>query len=237
MELLGQGAHGKVYTLEDPSMCVKISNKKSTCRQWTDEYEKIKEIEESLMDIPIYHKLERVRLLVPLDHETSETICNMFLPRIYRPTHDGETMTVQSQLGKRSDSYIHKGRGEFIGLEQILDYMDEKIVNQVCYELGVLMSLIHYHARNDALDIEVFMGREYRNKKVRFYIGDFDMSSRIHAYDTNTVTRMLHSLEDVPYFPRPEVNMEMYHIFKHGYYSVVPLELVPIAERIFEEYE
>lgn len=46
--------------------------------------------------------------------------------------------------------------------------MDEKDLEIACFELGVMMSLIHHYGKNDAYDIELYLGKEANSKKCRF---------------------------------------------------------------------
>jgi len=246
-EKIGYGSFGQVYVNnDDPSTCVKVTNKDNDvnfCRKWTNEFEKIVSILTHLEPLKRYKKLEMVRIIKPVEFNETNTICFMKIPRIFRPKLEHETkceydkkqfITLQAQLGHKDVSMTHKGRGEFVGIKQIREYMGDDDLDVACFELGIMMGLIHYNGRNDGLDIEVFLGKEYRSKKCRFYIADFDMTSRIETYDALTIEKMYHSLDDIPYFPRKNVNRKMFDLFKNGYYSCVPFE---IADKVFTEYE
>ncbi len=158
------------------------------------------------------------------------------MPRIYRPEgRDVNKPTIQAQLGCLSCNLIHKGRGEFIGLEEIKQFVSPKDMKIAVLELGILMGLIHFHGNNDAYDVELFLGKEEKSKKCRFYLADFDLSENVKSYDESTVNRLTWSLDAVPYFPRDSVDHELFEIFREGYLSVAPSE--ELVNKIFEYYD
>ena len=95
------------------------------------------------------------------------------------------------------------------------------------------MGLIHFVGRQNALDIEVFLGREYRSNQVRFYIADFDTSTEIKQFDEKAIQEMVASLADKPYFPKKISDEKLFYLFYQGYASIVPR---PIVEKIFSYY-
>jgi tRNA A-37 threonylcarbamoyl transferase component Bud32 len=156
----------------------------------------------------------------------------MILPRIYRPNKD-KGYTIQAQLGSESCHMIHKGRGEFIGLKEIRKYISENDIEIACQELGTMMALIHFVGKNDAYDIEVFLGKELHSKKSRFYIADFDLSEEIKQYDDDTIERICWSLDAIPYFPNNN-NKKLFDLFKNGYSKIAQNH--ELVEKIFENY-
>lgn len=229
---IGRGGFGIVYEdKNDLSRCIKVSNKKQVhCRQWSNEHKKLLDIQSKISDyLP---RFKMVRLLSSLEFNETSSMCHMILPRIFRPNRD-EGYTIQSQIGCDSCNVIHKGRGEFIGLKEILNYISYEDLELACYELGKMVSLIHFIGKNDCYDMEVFLGKEHNSRKIRFYIADFDLSEQINEYDHETVRRMAWSLDAVPYFPNKEQKV-LFERFKKGYekYSTSS----KIVEQIFESY-
>jgi hypothetical protein len=160
----------------------------------------------------------------------------MILPRIFRPEgKDVIRPTIQAQLGVQSVQMVHKGRGEFMGLAQLSKIVPAAKLKVAAYELGIMMGLIHFHGRNDAYDIEVFLGKEKGAKQARFYIADFDLTEEVKAYDAATIERMYWSLDAVPYFPKQDVDAALYHEFRKGYAKIAPSK--EIEEAIFEHYD
>lgn len=234
-EEIGRGGFGVVYQKkDDASKCIKVSNKKGHCRQWSNEHNKIinfmKNIEN---DYPAYNKFKVVKILKSIEFTESSHDCYMILPRIYRPNRN-EGYTIQAQLGCNSCNVIHKGRGEFIGLKEIREYMSDEDIEIACHELGMMMALIHFVGKNDAYDIEVFLGKELHSKKSRFYIADFDLSEEIKKYDDETIKRMAWSLDAVPYFPNESNNKKLFDLFKSGYSKIA--QNPELVEKIFENY-
>lgn len=234
---IGRGGFGVVYVKkDDPSACVKVSNKESnSCRKWSNEYKKIKSLLDKISDHSDYKKMKMIRIISPTEFVEDHKICYMSMPRVFRP--EGRNVvkpTIQAQLGWPSSSLIHKGRGEFIGLKEIKEYIQTDDLQTACYELGVMMSLIHFVGKNDAYDMELYLGKEANSKKCRFYIADFDLSEEITKYDNGTYERLTWCFDAVPYFPRKSVDPELFEFFYKGYCKFGPIDVV---EKIFEDYD
>lgn len=237
---IGRGGFGIVYVKKDePSKCIKVSyksgNKGSFCRQWSNEYQKIMDFMKVIEKHPLYKKVDMVRVVVPTKFVNTDDMCYMVIPRIFRPEGRESTLpTIQAQLGWRSVRIVHKGRGEFIGLKEVMEYVDEKDLKRACFELGIMMALIHHVGKNDAYDVELYVGKEAGSKKSRFYLADFDLSEKVVSYDTKTIKRMTWSLDAVPYFPKEDVDTETFAFFKKGYDSIAPSD---VSDAVFEEYD
>lgn len=240
-EEIGRGGYGVVHIKkDDPSLCIKVSNKKKgsdSCRQWSNEFEKIRKFTARIKHHPAFSKCKSVRVLEPVEFHESTSLCYMILPRIYRPEGtNSRDPTIQAQLGWESIRMVHKGRGEFIGLKEIKEYIkNERELRQACFELGVVMALIHHVGRNDAYDVELYIGREARSRKVRFYLADFDLSQEVSAFDAETIKRLTWSMDAVPYFPRKSCDPELFQVFYAGYLSVAQDE--DLVQRIFKTYD
>lgn len=242
-EEIGHGAYGHVHIdNSNPSLCIKMSNKQNDlnhCRKWSNEYKKIKTLLSKLKDNTDYKKLDFVRIVKPTEFLESDTLCYMKMQRIFRAKKDDvnddykNDRMIQPLLGDKNTYYDHKGRGLYMGLKYIKDYMEENDLLKACEQLGIMMGLIHYVGRCNGFDIEVFLGREYGTRKNRFYIADFDMTSTIENYNPKEIQEMYCSLNDASYFPRPSVNKKLFEKFLNGYSSVVPKE---ICKLIFRDY-
>ena len=98
------------------------------------------------------------------------------------------------------------------------------------------MGLLHYVGKNDGYDLEVFLGRKYRARKLKFFIADFDLSQPIIKYDDATVDRLVWSLDAVPYFPNKA--SKMFKTFSEGYLEAAKAGgNLEIAERVLSEYD
>jgi serine/threonine protein kinase len=236
-EEIGRGGFGIVYQKKDnSSQCIKVSDKSrgtTHCRQWSNEHKKIINFMNNIeIEYPNYSKFKFVKVLKSIQFVETSTECYMILPRIYRPNRD-DGYTIQAQLGSDSCHIVHKGRGEFIGLKEIKEYMSDDDIETACNELGMMMALIHFVGKNDAYDIEVFLGKELHSKKCRFYIADFDLSEEIKQYDSETIERICWSIDAVPYFPH-ENNEKLFNLFKNGYSKICNNN--DLVEKIFENY-
>jgi hypothetical protein len=232
---IGRGGFGIVYQKkDDPSKCIKISDKSGgSCRKWSNEHKKINDIINNIeLEYPNYTKFKFVEILKSLEFIETKKECYMILPRIYRPNkHDGPT--IHAQLGCNSCSLVHKGRGEFIGLNEIRKYLPEDEIEIACHELGMMMALIHFIGKNDAYDIEVYLGKKKNSKKCRFYIADFDLSEEIKQYDPETIEKICWSLDAVPYFPTNN-NKKLFDLFKTGYSKIA--KNPDLVDEIFKNY-
>ena len=245
---LGRGGFGIVYEKkDDPSIAIKVSDKTviNSCRTWSNEYSKIKDIIVKIQDHKSYKRLERVQLLDPLKFSETSSVCYMLIPRVYRPkekrskslkSSDEPYYTVHALFGESSLQKKYLGRGEFIGLREIEEYVAMEDIHRMVEELGVLLALIHYVAKNDACDIEVFLGRDATSKKLKLFIGDFDKVSNIEAFTPHTIDNLVWCMEAVEYFPKKEVNEELYMLFKKGYLSITGKDN-EYANQLFAKYE
>lgn len=240
---IGRGGFGIVYTHKSNSnLCVKVSNKvkgNQSCRQWSNEYKKINSFFDKIQDLDLYKKLKLAKVLKPTEFVESSEQCYMIMPRVFRPEgKDVIKPTIQAQLGCPSCEMVHKGRGEFIGLEQIEKIIDAKDLDIVSYELGVLMGLIHFVGKNDAYDVELYMGKDGNSRKCRFYLADFDLSEEYKTLSPPIIQRLTWSLDAVPYFPTDDSNPELFKKFKQGYLESAQLANISddIVEQIFENY-
>lgn len=242
-EEIGHGAYGHVHVdNNNPSICIKMSNKQNDinhCRIWSNEYKKIKTLLSKIENHPFYKKLDYVRIVKPTEFIESDTVCYMKMIRIFRAKKinkdedDESNRMIQSLIGDKNTYYDHKGRGLYMGLKHLKEYIEDDDMMVASFELGILMGLIHYVGKCNAFDIELFLGREYLTRKNRFYIADFDMTSTIDNYTPKEIQEMYCSLNDASYFPRPSVNKKLFDKFYEGYCIIVPFF---IAEQVFKDY-
>ncbi len=239
-EELGKGGFGTVYSLKtNPSLCVKKSNKKSNCRTWSDEYNKIKNIHKILETNKTYNNFKYVKIIKPVQFiEQSDGDCFMIMNRIYRPSilqSPQLNVTIQTLFGEKHSTLPISKRGEFIGLDILSKIFTIDQLKNIVAELGIVMALIHFVARNDAYDIELYLGIEYETKKLRIYIADFDLSENITNYTDDIIkNRICWALEAMPYFPTNYNTPELYNIFKRAYKRTAKNDTV--VEKIFQCY-
>ena len=96
------------------------------------------------------------------------------------------------------------------------------------------MALLHFVAKNDANDVELYLGREYNTKKPRIYISDFDMSNNIIDYDDITIDKLCWCFQAMPYFPSRNSSDKLYELFKEGYKKIANND--EVVEKIFDCY-
>jgi tRNA A-37 threonylcarbamoyl transferase component Bud32 len=205
-----------------------------SCRQWSNESKKIEDFMEKIESHPAFNKLTMVNVVKPIKFIESPKACYMVMKRIFRPDKK-IAPTLQAQLGCESGRMVHKGRGEFIGLKEIREYIMNEDINKASKELGILMGLIHFVGKNDAYDVELYLGKEKYSKKCKLYLADFDLSESITEYNNETINRIRWSLDAVPYFPRLSADKELFDEFLKGYKQIA--ENDELVDEIFSEYD
>jgi len=94
-----------------------------------------------------------------------------------------------------------------------------------------MMSNIHFKGQNDAYDVEIYLGSDYK-----FYLADFDLSEEICTLDPETIQRMVWSLDAVQYFPTLDCCPDLYKVFKDGYFQNLNSDQKNIATLVFDLY-
>lgn len=250
--VIGRGGYGVVYTLLDRNdVVVKVSSQTNSCRQWSNEYEKIVNAFALMRITPLYQSLTTVKMIDVKMFTREQDNCYMVMERVFRPvygdcnprTFNKDTPTLQPQFGIEDSDWISKGRGQFIGLKQIRGYLEScplhknATVETICHELGIFIGLLHFVGKNDGYDIEVFLGREYVDPHLKMFIADFDLTETITQYDKDTIDRMVFCLDAVPYFPSKS-NPTLFTLFGNAYKSVAEsVGLSEIADIVLERYD
>ena len=238
---IGRGGYGTIYMYKDNnSLCIKKTNKNNSCRVWSDEYNKMKKLIKNIGSENL-DSLKYVKIIEPKELIEDEFgFCYMILKRIYRPEgRDVIKPTIQPLFGVEDRDIIFKGRGQFIGLKQIKEYVDIDNIPKIVYEFGKIMGMIHFIGKNDAYDMEVFLGKEENSKICRFYIGDFDLSEEIKEYDKETIKRIEWSLSAIEFFPNKDnENDEYLKLFLKGYMEIAAENNIDtdVVMQIIESY-
>jgi len=242
-KVLGQGAHGTVYSMKGNfDLCIKESNKQGVSRKWRNEFDIIKNIFNQISTYDNVHLNDYVRIACPLQFIETVAQCYMLIPRIFRADNDkSNNNAIHALLGFKNHHKIFENRGESYGLEEIEKfYNNTEIFKKVIYELGVVIALIQYVAKNDASDIEIIFGHEYSDELTeqcqnRLYVIDFDMSS---TYEKADFEWLAQCLETVRYFPiRSKTNTRIQAVFeefKKGYQSIAGEEF---TNNVFKHYD
>lgn len=144
--------------------------------------------------------------------------------------------TLQALFGMKKNNQFKKSqRGEFIGLDKLQSIFNENELKTIAAELGIMMALLHFIAKNDAFDIELYVGTDYMDKKLKIYISDFDLSEEILEYTDDIIEdRICWSLQAMPYFPSLSSNEALYTFFQKGYRKIAKNN--EIVDKIFDCY-
>ena len=232
---IGRGAQGTVYYNKFNNKSVyKISSSLENCRKWDIEVNKYKIINSFDIDTSNIKLLKMKHYLLD---ETSET-CILELNRVINPLDIDANYTIQPLFGEMSKDYMYKGRGYFLGLNNLIekDILTEDEIILIISQLGIVMSRLHYLVRIDCFDIELFLGIE-NNKKI-VYIGDFDLSNFIiNNYNEEEKQKILDSLTLVEYFPIYDETPELFDIFSRHYIEeATKLDKEEVAIEIIDRY-
>jgi hypothetical protein len=208
---IGRGGAGVAYIDKtQPDSVFKMSVKNETCRNWGKEsiiYDRLN----------TYINVDTVlcKLLKKKDYyQRDSNLCCMELTRAFNPLGNELAYTIHPQFQYKSLDYKIKGRGLFLGIDQLIEkniFTDDNI-KQYIRDLGIVMARLHYKIKNDGFDLELFISKT--DDKIIIYIGDFDLSEFYEVADAEIIKRLSWSLEAVPYFP---IDGELFTIFKEHY--------------------
>lgn len=238
---IGRGAHGIVYAIKgNDKQVIKVSDKTNTCRQWSNEYQKINNFMSRIDHLPTFTKFKFVGVVRPTDFVSVDdgTQCFMSMSYIWRPDNKKELPTQQVYLGLPTFNTTFKGRGHFIGLKEVKEIFggNNYELGIAIYELGQLLSLIHHIGKNDAYDVELFIGKSGGEGSInKFWLADFDLSQEYDTLNKDVIERLTWSMDAVPYFPTDESDPELLKTFIRGYASIIPNN-PQLVKEIFVNY-
>jgi len=238
-QLIGRGGHGMVYISRGmPDNVVKVSKNEKTCRNWNDEYDLMVATKEAIFKSGFTSPL--VEIITPLDYEATDTDCYIVMKRVKRPDHidvDDARPMLHPEFGRiNAGKNVFKGRGIFLGMPDIEEYINLDKMSEYAFELGRSMAALHYISRLDGYDIEVVLGRS--DTGIKAYILDFDLCKIIKNYDDEAIDRMTWSLEAVPYFPDPDEQPKLYEHFVRGYKEIAKMNgQLDVATQVLDKYE
>lgn len=244
-DFIGDGGFGSVYGIKDNFDLAAKKSIREDFRSLYVEYKKSEEISSSLCSNEDYNSLVLASFLSPIgfQHSNKENEqCFTIMPRIFPPSSDDSDlkklfygrpgMTVQTVFGRKdSDAKVSadsKTRGNIVGKESVRKYWEtiygpkESHLNKAYYELGKLLALIHFVARYDGYDLEVYLGHKRGDEGLKFYIADFDQFEKVTEFSKEALDRMSFSIGAVAYFPSPNDDEEKicYEEFRRGYMEI-----------------
>lgn len=231
--LLGRGGAGSVYLdPEQPDIVFKVGNRSQTCRIWGKE----QKIYQAIGKYSIDTDLVKLLKMNQFNMYNNESRCILELSRVVNPINSSADYTVQVQFGVNSVDYKDKARGRFLGLSQLKQerILSDTTISEYVKQLGTVIGSLHFIAKNDGYDLELFAGVE--DGKTVLYIGDFDLSEMIQDYGKEEIERMAWALGAVPYFPTLDQE-ELYEVFKNAYLEVAENQgKRDIGEAVLEKY-
>ena len=150
------------------------------------------------------------------DYVSNESMCAMELTRAFNPRGLDVYHTIQPQFQYETLDYMHKSRGHFLGIQNLIKegiFTNENIGNYI-KDLAILMARLHYKIKNDGYDIELFISKIKGGNSI-IYVADFDLSEFYEDYpDAEKISRMSWCFGAVPYFPIEGI---LYKIFSTNY--------------------
>jgi hypothetical protein len=152
---------------------------------------------------------------------------------------------------KYSDLNIKKGH--ILGYKEIIKKLKEfepfeipntKInsINGLNYYLGSLIAIVHYKAKYDGLDTEIFLTRENETEKnIKVTMLDFglcrNISKNLMKNPTKAYEKIVYTMTNTNemFFPNP--NKKSFKYFLQGYYEVADsLGFLEIAETVIKKF-
>lgn len=229
---IGQGGYGSVYI--DPSQpenVFKQSKSSCTCKTWT---------RESI----IYNKLNtfnintsNVKILKMIDYYNDDQMCIMELTRAFNPLGQDNKYTIQVLFGNNDEEQLYDNRGLFLGVNKIIEYniINKNELNSYIQNLAIVLSRLHFIAKNDCFDVELFLSKE--KDGIIVYFGDFDQSLFIDNFTDEIINdRIIWGMCAIEYFPTPK--QSFYELFKNEYIKEAERHNCgDIATKIIQKYE
>lgn len=260
-DFIGGGGFGNVFGVKDNfHLAAKRSNNSTWCGLIEKEYNTASIISEHLNNDHDYNSLVLASLLSPLEFQHQAkgegqcfTVMNRIFPPIIGECPDPKNYfygrpgsTVQALFGYSDKDAASLGiseRGSPAGRETIMKYwkscpqQKDYSLEQGYYELGKLLALIHFVARYDGYDLEVYLGREWGDERLKFFIADFDRFDPVtDFYDKSILDRMSWSMGAFEYFPSASDDSYLnnfYIKFREGYLEIAEREgLSDVGEEI-----
>lgn len=225
---IGRGGAGVVFLDKQyPTSVFKFSQKSETCRIWGKEASIYKILNTFDMDTKLCN------ILKMKDYVFDDATCAMELTRAYNPKGDDTHYTIHPQFQYPELDYFNKSRGHFLGINNLVKegiFTNENI-SEYIKDLGKIMARLHYKAKNDGYDIELFISKP-KGRKTKIFIGDFDLSQ--FYKETPDIGRLAWSLGAVPYFP---MEGELYDVFsKHYIQEASKYNMKSVAIQVLQQY-
>ena len=229
---IGSGGAGTVYLdPQQPSVVFKVGIREDTCREWGKEQTIYQQLSKTPIDTPL------VKLLKMNDFKTYGGKCVLELSRVVNPIDPNADYTIQVLMGYDEMDYKEPARGRLMGALTLanMNVIPKAQLLEYSKQLGQAVGRLHYIAKNDGYDMEVFAGTE--GGRTVLYIGDFDLSDMITTYGPAQIKRMAWALAAVQYFPTTEQQV-LYIPFKAAYLEAATSSgQQAAAEAVLAEYE
>ena len=219
--IIGKGGFGEVFYYTDrPSMVYKQSYGK--CENLKHEYRMWKKAYNAFIKYTSTRKNTRKEMCIlnPSKWEKIGNTCIFKMKRVF-PLHSKYTW--QAYIGNVDDPSMDKVvkhgsivRGRYMGPDTLSKYFD---VNDLAYQAGILIGIVHYCAHLDGLDTELVIGKTSSpTSKCRLFLIDFNQVNEWKDGDPKLVNRLSWPLIAEPYYPDSE---SPYHeSFKQAYLKV-----------------
>lgn len=228
---IGRGGTGIIYANDRyPNVVIKESDINIICGSWRREHQTIINIHKNYNQI-----CENVDIIKSLDFIRENTKCYTMLERIYRPDNQLNKLAIQVYFGEDDYYSLVRGRGLYLGLKQIREWLTDNEIIETIKCLGKTIGFLHYRLRFDGIDVEYIFGHKF-NESNKVYLIDFDKVSYIEKYDDITIDNLYWSLDSESYFPKPD--SLYYEEFKNSYISIAKTyRKESIANKVIERYE
>ena len=147
---------------------------------------------------------DRCKLIRLIKSETIDSKCIMEITKAHNP--DGGQITIQPLFGKKEQNKTFDGRGEFLGVDQLITkgFFTKDNIKEYITELAIVMARFHFKLGFDGTDIELFLSKKSNEEKdsTIIYIGDFDqVKSCAKLPEDEKINALEWCLMAVDYFP------------------------------------
>ena len=245
---IGSGGAGRVYANEeiDPSVVIKMSSVRMSCKQFERDFSIAKKMEERIKHNQFHNPLacvvEVFAEIPEVEVEAGFIHCALIQQRVFRPKglpFPESVQSYQAYLGEEDYLHTDSRRGIYLGANQIEPAIEPATLMELAAAMGDLIGFLHYGALCDAGDMEYLLGTldDRADARVGIIAVDFD---RVQFFtreqmSSNEVVRAFHwSIRQETYFP--DTDSPLYPAFEKAYlHQGARFGYLPLARKVLEE--
>ena len=241
--VIGRGGFGEVYYYKDkPGIAYKENH--SRCNDLRKEYDMWNRAYRAFITYTSSKKSLRKNMCIlrPSSWRKSSTNSEKCIFKMARIVPLEGKYIWQAYIGN-DDPDLNKVvktndklRGRYVGPNVLAEYFD---VQELAYEAGLLIGVVHYCAKLNGTDTELVIGKisSGKDSKCRLFLIDYDQVRPWNPKDPQSkiVRELSWALSAEPYWPTPE---SPYHqSFRKGYLEVAKTcGYEDLAKKVLEDF-